>query len=41
VLKAFEVLDKDKSGAITIQDLAKAMDTSFHPDVRSGKKTKD
>jgi Ca2+-binding EF-hand superfamily protein len=38
---AFDVMDKDGSGTIEIADLADAYDTSKHPDVISGKKTKE
>mmetsp|Transcript_6145 Transcript_6145/g.13056 ORF Transcript_6145/g.13056 Transcript_6145/m.13056 type:complete len:84 (-) Transcript_6145:1176-1427(-) len=39
VRKAFDKLDKDKSGKIDIHDLKGVYDTSNHPDVKSGKKT--
>ena len=37
---AFNVLDKDKSGVVTVEDIVKAYDVSHNPDVRSGKITK-
>jgi len=36
---AYAVLDKDGSGQVTIKDIEIAYDTSFHPDVQSGRKT--
>ncbi|KNC50633.1 EF hand family protein [Thecamonas trahens ATCC 50062] len=41
VLRAFDVIDKDGSGVLTIEDLANAYDTSLHPDVVSGSATAD
>jgi predicted transcriptional regulator len=38
---AFDRLDKDGSGVVTIEDVRSAYDTSKHPDVISGKKTSD
>jgi Ca2+-binding EF-hand superfamily protein len=40
VLLAFDVLDRDKSGIIEINDIVNIYDASKHPDVISGKKTK-
>jgi hypothetical protein len=37
---AFDVLDKDRSGVVTLDELAAAYDVSSNPDVISGKKTK-
>lgn len=41
ILMAFDRLDKDGSGVVTIEDVRSAYDTSKHPDVLSGKKTPD
>lgn len=38
---AFDVMDKDGSGEIELSDLTDAYDASKHPDVISGKKSKD
>ena len=38
VLLAFDVLDKDKSGVIDLDDLTEMYDASNHPDVLAGKK---
>ncbi len=38
---AFDILDKDKSGIITIDEIAQVYDTSKNPDVLSGRKTKE
>lgn len=38
---AFNVLDKDKSGEITLDDIAVAYNCSKHPDVISGRKTSE
>ena len=37
---AFDKLDADKCGEITLDEMLRAYDVSFHPDVRSGKITK-
>jgi Ca2+-binding EF-hand superfamily protein len=39
VMMAYNVLDKDGSGQVTIRDIELAYDTSFHPDFQSGRKT--
>lgn len=39
ILQAFDVLDKDKSGQVEMHDVAKAYDTSKHPEVLEGSKT--
>lgn len=39
ILQAFDVLDKDKSGKVEMHDVAKAYDTSKHPEVLEGSKT--
>lgn len=39
ILQAFDVLDKDGSGAVTIEDVAAVYDTSQHPEVKEGAKT--
>ncbi len=36
---AFDILDTDKSGVITVEEIANVYDVSWNPDVRSGKKT--
>ena len=36
---AFNILDTDKSGVITFDEIASAYDASRHPDVISGKTT--
>jgi Ca2+-binding EF-hand superfamily protein len=38
---AFDVLDQDGSGVVELSDIASAYNVSKHPDVLSGKKTKD
>jgi Ca2+-binding EF-hand superfamily protein len=38
---AFDVLDKDGSGQIDLQDIAAAYDVSMHPEYISGKRTKE
>ena len=40
VLLAFDVIDKDKSGILDLDDITEAYDASKHPDVIAGKKTK-
>ena len=41
VMKAFNKLDKDKSGVLDINDIRGDYNASKHPDVASGKKTED
>lgn len=41
VHQAFDLLDKDGDGAVTLQELASMYDTSKHPDVLSGRLTPD
>lgn len=41
ILQAFDVLDKDKSGEVTIEDVAGVYDTSKHPEVLEGAKTSE
>jgi len=41
VEQAFNKLDRDRSGEITIDDLRGVYNTSNHPDVRSGKKSEN
>jgi len=41
VEQAFNRLDKDASGDLTIEDLRDVYNASLHPDVRSGKKTEN
>jgi len=38
---AYNVLDKDGSGQVTIADIEMAYDVSFHPDFQSGTKSKE
>ncbi|KAJ1383047.1 hypothetical protein B484DRAFT_341959, partial [Ochromonadaceae sp. CCMP2298] len=40
VLLAFNVLDTDRSGYITVEEMMDIYDFSHHPEVKSGKKTK-
>lgn len=39
ILQAYDVLDKDSSGLVTIEDVAAIYDTSKHPEVMEGAKT--
>jgi Ca2+-binding EF-hand superfamily protein len=41
IMMAFAVLDKDASGEVTLAELASIYDTSCHPDVVDGRKTKE
>lgn len=41
VEKAYNVLDKNGNGIVDIDDIKDVYDASKHPDVASGKKTKD
>lgn len=41
VLMAFDVVDKDGSGMLTVEDLAECYDTSLHPDVVDGSATQE
>jgi Ca2+-binding EF-hand superfamily protein len=41
VMMAYNVLDKDGSGQVTIKDIEMAYDVSFHPDFQSGRKTRE
>jgi len=41
VRRAFDKLDKDKTGKLDINDLKGVYHTEDHPDVKSGKKTSD
>lgn len=36
---AFTVLDKDKSGVVTVEDLINVYDATCHPDVVAGKRS--
>lgn len=38
---AYNVLDKDGSGQVTIDDIRLAYDVSYHPDFKSGRKSAD
>jgi len=39
ILKAYEKLDKNHDGKLTLEDIAATYDVSNHPEVKSGKKT--
>ena len=41
VHQAYNVLDKDGSGLVTIADIEMAYDVSFHPDFQSGRKSRE
>ena len=41
VLQAFNKIDKDRSGAVDINDIKGVYNASRHPDVISGKKTEE
>eukprot|EP01038_Epipyxis_sp_PR26KG_P014278 gene14278-19155_t len=41
VLLAFEILDKDKSGVVTIEDIKSSYNAKKHPDVIAGKRTEN
>lgn len=41
VRKAFQKLDRDGSGVVDIEDIKDIYNASKHPDVLSGRKTKD
>ena len=38
---AYNKLDKNKDGKVTLEDVASLYDASQHPDVKAGKKSKD
>ena len=40
-MKAFNVMDRDKSGVIDLTDIKGVYNAKFHPDVKSGKRTED
>jgi Ca2+-binding EF-hand superfamily protein len=40
-MKAFKVMDKDRSGVIDISDIKGVYNAKKHPDVIAGKKTED
>ncbi len=40
-MKAFNIMDKDKSGVIDINDIKGVYNAKFHPDVKAGKRTED
>ena len=40
-LKAYKIMDKDKSGVLDINDIRQNYNAKQHPDVKSGKKTED
>ena len=39
VQMAFDILDRDKSGTVTVDEITDVYDFTHHPDVKSGKKT--
>jgi hypothetical protein len=41
VRRAFQKIDKDKSGTLTIEDIQGVYNAKHHPDVKTGKKTED
>lgn len=38
---AYDKLDVNKDGQVTLEDIAQIYDASEHPDVKEGKKTPD
>jgi Ca2+-binding EF-hand superfamily protein len=40
-MQAFELMDKDGSGELDINDIRGTYNARMHPDVKSGKKTED
>ena len=40
-MQAFEIMDKDGSGELDIDDIRGTYNARMHPDVKSGKKTED
>ena len=38
---AYDKLDVNKDGSVTLEDIATLYDASYHPDVRDGKRTKE
>lgn len=40
-MKAFRIMDKDKSGTLDISDIKGTYNAKMHPDVKSGKRTED
>ena len=41
VKKAFEIMDKDGSGSLDINDIRGTYNARLHPEVKQGKKTED
>lgn len=39
--KAYNIMDKDKSGTLDINDIRQTYNAKQHPDVKAGKKTED
>jgi len=39
--KAFKIMDKDKSGKLSIDDIKGVYNAKMHPDVKSGKKNEE
>jgi Ca2+-binding EF-hand superfamily protein len=39
--KAFNILDKDRSGIIRLDDVRQVYNAKSHPDVKAGKKSED
>ena len=40
-MKAYNIMDSDKSGQLDINDIRQTYNAKQHPDVKSGKKTED
>ena len=40
-MKAYKIMDKDKSGQLDINDIRQTYNAKQHPDVKAGKKTED
>lgn len=41
VMKAFNIMDKDKSGVLDMNDIKGVYNAKFHPDVKAGKRTEE
>ena len=39
IRKAYDKLDVNKDGRVTLEDIARLYDVSYHPDVQSGRMT--
>jgi len=40
-MKAYKIMDKDRSGQLDINDIRQTYNAKHHPDVKAGKKTED